>query len=273
MSGRPAELTISAVADQTEVSEAVLRAWEHRHGFPVPSRLPSGHRRYAAEQVEQIRQVVRDRGAGLSLEAAIAAARSRAARSESSIFAGLRRRWSDLPTHELSTRGMLAISRAIEDECCAEAERPLLIGCFQHERSYRRSEARWRELARTAAATYVFADFRADRIRKRGPVELALPDDAHLVREWAVVCHAPDAAGCLVGFERPGRRGAARTFEAVWSVDPAVVADAAVIGATLARRPGLAVEVPVRRSGGVDPAVIVRRATTVTNRIVAYLDA
>ena len=65
-------LTISAVAEETDLSEAVLRSWEQRHGFPQPVRLPSGHRRYTADDVERIRQVVRDRDAGMSLEAAIA---------------------------------------------------------------------------------------------------------------------------------------------------------------------------------------------------------
>jgi DICT domain-containing protein len=266
-------LTISVVADETDVSEAVLRSWELRHGFPQPARLPSGHRRYTADDVERIRQVVRDRDAGMSLEAAIARVKAQSHRAEPSIFAGLRRRWSDLPSHELSKRAMLAISRAIEDECCAQADRPLLIGSFQRESFYRDSEARWRELARTAAATYVFADFRADRLRRRGPVELALPDDAPLLREWAVVCDAPDAAACLAGFERPGGGdGAPRTFEAVWSVNPDVVRDAAGIGAALAGRRDSRVELPVSPHPSADVSSMLRRTTALTNRIVAYLD-
>jgi DICT domain-containing protein len=266
-------LTISAVADETEVSEAVLRSWEQRHGFPQPVRLPSGHRRYSADDVERIRQVVRDRNAGMSLDAAIARVMARSDRAEPSIFAGLRRRWAELPSHRLSKRAMLAISRAIEDECCAQAERPLLIGSFQRERFYRDSEARWRELARTAEATYVFADFRSNRLRRRGPTELALPDDAPLLREWAVVCDAPDAAACLAGFERPGPRdGTPRSFEAVWSVNPDVVRDAAGLGAALARRRDLTVELPERGHPATDASSMVRRATALTNRIVAYLD-
>jgi DICT domain-containing protein len=266
-------LTISAVADETEVSEAVLRSWEQRHGFPQPVRLPSGHRRYSAEDVERIRQVVRDRDAGMSLDAAVARVMARSDRAEPSIFAGLRRRWAELPSHRLSKRAMLAISRAIEDECCAQAERPLLIGSFQRERFYRDSEARWRELARTAEATYVFADFRSNRLRRRGPTELALPDDAPLLREWAVVCDAPDAAACLAGFERPGPRdGTPRSFEAVWSVNPDVVRDAAGLGAALARRRDLTVELPERGHPATDASSMVRRATALTNRIVAYLD-
>jgi DICT domain-containing protein len=150
----------------------------------------------------------------------------------------------------------------------------VLIGSFQRQRFYRQSEMRWRELARTAAAVVVFADFPADHIRRRGPVELRLADDAPLLREWAVVCDAPDAAACLAGFEKPGgRRGGPRRFEAVWSVDPAVVRDAADIGAGLARRSNSTVEVALSGRPPTDFSATLRRATAVTNRIVAYLDA
>jgi MerR family transcriptional regulator, light-induced transcriptional regulator len=267
------DLTIGAVADQTDVSVAVLRSWEQRHGFPVPVRLPSGHRRYTADHVEQIRQVVRDRDAGMSLDAAIARVMAQTDRVEPSIFAGLRRRWPDLPVHLLSKRVMLAISRAIEDECCAQADRPVLIGSFQRQRFFGQSEARWRELARTATAAVVFADFPADRVRRRGLVELGLADDAPLRREWAVVCDAPDAAACLAGFERPEiRPGGPRQFEAVWSVSPAVVRDAATIGAALARQRDPAIELSLDAQPSTDFAAVLRRATAVTNRIVAYID-
>ncbi len=274
MSATGAELTIGAVAQQTNLAATVLRSWEVRYGFPMPERSPSGHRRYTSRQVEQIRKVVRDRDEGMSLEAAIRRILSRSELIEPSIFAGLRSRWPSLSVTVLSTRAMHAVSKAIEDECCAQAERPVLIGCFQRERAYRRSEARWRELTRTAWSATVFADFGANRHPPGGPREIALPADAPLLREWAVVCDAPGAAACLAGIERLGDGWAAvgaRRFEAIWSVDPAVVRDAADIGTTLAgdhdqRRPAGAV------SAVMDPATIVRRATAVTNRAIAYLD-
>jgi DNA-binding transcriptional MerR regulator len=274
MSTTGAELTIGAVAQQTNLAATVLRSWEVRYGFPMPERSPSGHRRYTARQVEQIRTVVRHRDDGMSLEAAIRRIRSSSDVIEPSIFAGLRRRWPILPVHVLSTRAMHAVSKAIEDECCAQAERPVLIGCFQREWAYRRSEARWRELSRTAWSATVFADFGMDRHPPGGPREVALAADSPLRREWAVVCDAPGAAGCLAGFERldDGRSVGERRFEAVWSVDPAVVRDAADIGAALAgdgadqRRPAGSV------AALTDPAAIVRRATAVTNRVIAYID-
>ena len=83
----------------------------------------------------------------------------------------------------------------------------------------------------------------------------------------------PTPQPCLAGFERPGRRdGAPRSFEAVWSVNPAVVRDAAGIGAALARRRDLTVELPVRGQPATDVSSMMRRATALTNRIVAYLD-
>jgi DNA-binding transcriptional MerR regulator/methylmalonyl-CoA mutase cobalamin-binding subunit len=45
---------MGAVARRTGVGEHTLRAWERRFGFPQPVRLPSGHRRYTADQVRQL---------------------------------------------------------------------------------------------------------------------------------------------------------------------------------------------------------------------------
>ena len=59
-------LSISDVVERTGVAEGTLRMWERRHGFPVPERLPSGHRRYSDDQVESVLRVVAGRSAGLS---------------------------------------------------------------------------------------------------------------------------------------------------------------------------------------------------------------
>ena len=75
---------------------------------------------------------------------------------------------------------LLALSRAIEDESCARAERALLFGSFQRERFYRQSEHRWRELARTAELAVVFADFARPRRPARGPIELPIDSAAPL---------------------------------------------------------------------------------------------
>lgn len=45
---------MGAVTRRTGLSDHTLRAWERRFGFPKPIRLPSGHRRYSGEQVQQL---------------------------------------------------------------------------------------------------------------------------------------------------------------------------------------------------------------------------
>ena len=230
-------LTIGDVAARTGVSVTTLRAWEMRYGFPVPTRLASGHRRYRIEDVATIERLERDRAGGLSLAAAMARARREAAASAPSIFAGLRARYPDLVFHVLGKRAMYAMSRAIEDECLAAGGDAVVIGSFQRERFYRESERRWRELARTADAVIALAEFSAERHRSGQPVEVAIPPASALAREWAIVCDGPGAAAVLAGWEQPRRARAAdlrRRFEAIWSTDAEVVREASRIGLALA---------------------------------------
>lgn len=267
-------LTIGVVASATNMGVAVLRAWEARYGFPAPDRTPSGHRRYGAHHVEQIRQVQRDRHAGMSLGAAIARTRSDFGRSDPSIFAGLRRRRPGLPLQVLSKRAMIALSRAIEDECSAHSERPLVFGSFQRERYYRQSERRWRQLTGAASQAIVFADFPSSRERSGAPTEVAVALGEPLRREWAVVCDAPHAAACLVAVERPGSSDldGGRQFEAVWSVDPPVVRDAAEIAAGIARAGGVQMTTSAAPAAVADPVAALRCATALLDRTIAYLD-
>jgi DNA-binding transcriptional MerR regulator/methylmalonyl-CoA mutase cobalamin-binding subunit len=46
--------SMGAVVRRTGIGEHTLRAWERRFGFPRPERLPSGHRRYPADQVRRL---------------------------------------------------------------------------------------------------------------------------------------------------------------------------------------------------------------------------
>lgn len=48
-------VSIGGVAEATGLSVEVIRIWERRYGFPVPVRLPSGHRRYRAEDLRRLR--------------------------------------------------------------------------------------------------------------------------------------------------------------------------------------------------------------------------
>ena len=275
MSAAPGDpgLTIGDIARRTGVNVPRLRAWEARFGFPSPQRQPSGHRRYGPEDVAAIEHVLRAQAGGRSLASAIAEVRGREAEIPPSVFGGLRERHAGLPTHVLDRRSMLAVSRAIEDECLAAGGAWLLVGCFQHERFYRQSAARWREMARTVATAIVLAEGLPQRSRARSPGMVALPGSSAVRREWAVVCDGPGAAAVLAGWERPGERSG-RRFEAVWSADPDVVRSAALVALALAVTHGgerwatVAGALPPVVD---DPTAALRRATALTNRIVAYL--
>lgn len=157
-------LTIGELARRTGLAPATLRMWEKRHGFPVAQRRDSGHRRYDEGVVDQVHQVLRRRDAGSRLEVAIAGvalaqASVTAAPGAPSVFATLRKRFPELQPQRLKKSTLLAMSWAIEDECCALAETPMIFGAFQEERYYRAAEPRWHELARVARSTMVFARF------------------------------------------------------------------------------------------------------------------
>jgi DNA-binding transcriptional MerR regulator len=112
-------LKIGEVAEQAGLRPATLREWERRHGFPVPERLPSGHRRYPAALVADVRAVVERQRAGQSLASAIAAVRDVAAAATGwSVFAEVVAEARRDPMR-LSRRAMLAFSRGIEDASAA----------------------------------------------------------------------------------------------------------------------------------------------------------
>jgi MerR family transcriptional regulator, light-induced transcriptional regulator len=272
-------LSIKEIARETGVSEGTLRMWETRYGFPEPERLPSGHRRYSDDHIAQVRQVARDREAGLSMKAAIERARELASEPEVSIFACLRRRRPDLQPQVLPKRTLVGMSHAIEDECTARAERPVLFAGFQRECFWRQAEARWRELSRTAHCAMVFADFPKAVVPDdpREPVELPIERDDPFAREWSLVCDASDFGAFLAGWERPGQTGvpdAERCFETIWSVEPALVRDAARICTGFVERiePEL-VDRFVDRLRTVPPPSddALRTACAITSRMVAYV--
>jgi MerR family transcriptional regulator, light-induced transcriptional regulator len=260
-------LAIGELVERTGVAEGTLRMWEQRHGFPLPERLPSGHRRYSENDVELVLRVMRQRDAGLSLAAAIERAHGSVAQPVASIFAGLRRVRPDLQPVTLRKPLLLALSHAVEDESCARAERPLLFGSFQRERFYRQSQRRWRDFARTAQLAAVFADFEQARLPASGPAELPIDRSGPLTREWAVVCEAPGHAVCLTGVELPAPRrprDAAREFQVIWSVEPAVVSAATDVCLGLARAvaPGLVADVGERSSAPVEDQLRLGAAIT-----------
>ena len=277
MSDVAAGLTIREMAARTGVTQGTLRAWESRYGFPVPHRLPSGHRRYEEAQVELVRQVARDRDSGLSLTAAIERVRRATAPPEESIFAGLRRRRPDLVPYTLPKRTLIGLSHAIEDECAARAERPVLFGSFQRERFYRDAEPRWRELARTAEIAIVFADFQRRRKPKGAPIEMPIDRSDPLGREWSLVCDAPEYAACLSAWEPPGQGGVSdrdRLLETIWCVEPAVVREAARICRGIAARSDPDLVAPIGHRLDATPPKSGEEfmlVSALTNRMVAYV--
>ncbi len=274
----PAVLPISEVSRRTGIPVAGLRNWEQRYGLPRPQRSAGGQRRYRESDCALLAEVLRGRENGLSLPAAMARALSGAdGNPQTSIFAGLRRRHPDLRVHVMSKSVLLALTRAIEDECCASAQRPLLIGSFQRQCFYDAARARWTDLAAGAERTVVFAAFERSRARP-GPVsEVAIAASSPMRREWALICDAPDHPACVAGWDQPGqdeRRDADRIFEVIWSVDPQVVRSAARIGAGLAAAavPELPGQLGARLSDEAPPgSADLRRASGLIERTVDYL--
>jgi len=279
-------LTIGELSRRTGVNPATLRMWEQRHGFPVPDRRDSGHRRYPEPVIGQVLEVVRRRDEGMRLEVAIAAVAAAGQLAvppgPPSVYATVRERHAWLQPQRLTKSTLLAMSWAIEDECAARAERPALFGAFQSEKYWRGSRSRWRELARVARVTMAFADFGDSPVPtdpSSGVVLVHLPEDAPMRREWAVVCDAPGLSAMLTAWELPGQsavRDRDRIFEALWSVEPSVVRDAARACAQVAAGLGHEEAAPVLYgladdAPPADPAL--RRASALLGRVVGYVDS
>jgi MerR family transcriptional regulator, light-induced transcriptional regulator len=266
-------LSIREIAAASGVNEATLRMWETRHSFPAPTRLPSGHRRYSDRDLEAVRSVLRARAEGLSLVTAIERARRLSEQPVPSVYAAIRERFPELDPQVLPKRALIRLSRAVEDECALRAHRPILFGGFQHERFYRAVEPRWRELSRTAELAIVFADFDSGRSRAKRPVRVPLDAADELMREWMIVCDAPNMAACLLGWERPPAAGRGREFEVIWTVERPVVRHAARIGADLASRADPELVAGIRERLADTPAVDesdLRNAVWLASRMVHY---
>jgi hypothetical protein len=113
----------------------------------------------------------------------------------------------------------------------------------------------------------VLADFPRSRSRRGGVHEVRVPRSSPLSHEWFVVCDAPGASAVLSGWERPDGR-----FEAMWSVEPAVVRLATRLGRRLAAELAPGLVLPDGPLADADATTALHRATSLTNRIVAYLD-
>ena len=186
--------------------------------------------------MERIRAVVRERDRGLSLAVAIERVTAEPS-GPPSLFAPLRERRPDLLPVAIGKRQMLHLTRAVEEESAARAERALMIGAFQRPEYYRRSEARWRRLARGAELSFVLATFEEAGRPEAGPVEVPIQSGEPVADEWAVICLAPGYSACLIGWENVAAAGVAdakRTFDALLSVEPSVVREVASAAISIA---------------------------------------
>src|SRR3954447_1839675 len=270
-------LSIGDLSRRTGIGISTLRAWERRHGFPVAQRLPSGHRRYTEQDVEALLAVSRDRHSGSSLDGALQQARGRLGIQRSSIFATVSSALPHVSPATFSKRTMIAISRAIEDEAATRADRPTLVGSFQAPRFWRQSSDRWSNLIDRRGCAVAIAAFRQSG--KRGAVvEVAAEPGTPILREWAIVCDSPTFSACLVGIEQVDTNPSSarpRQFEALWSVEPLAVREAARTGFAIASDlfPGVPTDVRERLQQPVRATYnSLRVATAVTNRIVAYME-
>jgi hypothetical protein len=92
------------------------------------------------------------------------------------------------------------------------------------------------------------------------------------------VCDAPEHTACLSAWELPGQAGTPdrhRLFEAVWSIDPRAVRDAARTCAQVAAQAGSSVAARLQLELADDPPPRLHSpaaATALFNRVVAYVD-
>jgi DNA-binding transcriptional MerR regulator len=248
-----------------------MRMWEQRYGFPAPRRRESGHRRYSERDCVVLRDVRHHREAGASMAAAIEHATKRAELAETSIYAGIRHRHPHLEPAILPQPFMLAISRAIEQEASAYGAGAVLVGCFEQRRAWRAAETRWRKLAANGHVAVVFADF-PDAGSRDGVWTVPIDAGTGIGEEWAVICDGPQASACVVGVELPrADPRQVRRFEAVWSVDPRLVRDAArlAIGLAIRQLPALASVADVLARRAETPPAALEQASALTNRVIA----
>ena len=244
--GIGARLSIGDVAERAGVSPGLLRMWEQRFGFPQPTRLPSGHRRYTDADVEAVREVLARQESGLRLDRAVAAVRALSPSGEPSVFAAVRGADPRLPRQRLRKSTLVALSHAIEDEMCARGRQGFAFGAFQTGRFFAQAQARWRDIARRSRCTMAIADFPDGLPAASGPgphpVLVPLAGGDPLREEWAVVCDSPAFAAVLSAWEPPGQPrhpDHEREFEAVWTLDPGTVRTAALVCLDLAEAAGV----------------------------------
>jgi DNA-binding transcriptional MerR regulator len=95
-------LTANRFAALTGVTRERLRTWERRHGFPVPSRVEGGPRRYRLADVPRVLAVQRAVEDGVPLPAAIASSTRAQTPAGPAVFEAA---WEELPLPALLAAG------------------------------------------------------------------------------------------------------------------------------------------------------------------------
>lgn len=234
------DFSIGTLADRTGLTANVLRTWEHRFGFPKGRRSPAGHRRFTDADVASVKEVLQAKESGVPLHLAIESVVQRAQHGrEESVHAMLVREFPDLRPQRLSRATLIAASHAIEDECLARADRPVVLGTFQRGLEFSRSRHRWDELGRTALWSAVLADFGEEPAAdpQARPARCQLVPDSPLRREWTVVTLSRSFSAVLTAWEVPSRTGPP-VYESVITLRRAPALAAAVAITSTARSAG-----------------------------------
>jgi len=276
-------MTISEVCERTKLAPGTIRMWEQRHGWPIPQRTASGYRKYSEADVVMIKHVAAYRARGMSVGAAIERVRNSNSPLEPSIYAAVATAPGAPAPQVLRKSTLHALSRAMEHEALAQSGAAVCFGAFQHESFYRPVESRYRQIARTAEATVVFADFK--KFTDSGahiPIEVPIAPEDALGNEWVVIVDSPGYSACLLAWEQPadaahgGRHTAERRFESLWTVNPAVVRRAAEVAAKLAGRSNSELGERLDNLLATRPIATddqTASLTALTNRIVAYVES
>lgn len=100
----------AAAAELLGVSPSTLRTWERRLGYPSPSRTPGNHRQYSLDEIEALREALRETG-NISSAVDVARRRGRGPASPSRLVAAFDR--FDEPTADRELEESLAV-RSVE---------------------------------------------------------------------------------------------------------------------------------------------------------------
>ncbi len=80
------QLPIAAVSSLLGIPVPTIRSWERRYGFPAPARTQGQHRRYAVDEIDQLRKVRDEITRGHSAREAVDLVRGHGGRPRSELF-------------------------------------------------------------------------------------------------------------------------------------------------------------------------------------------